>query len=68
MVNLLIQKEKFIVMKNLRGIALLLLILAPVVLLGQPGNPPAAPIHGVVYLLAAGLGFGILKLREKGKK
>lgn len=43
------------------------LFLAQAILHAQPGNPGSAPIGGVIYLLLAGLGFGVYSLRKKRK-
>ncbi len=52
---------------NLRLFNILLLILIPVFIWAQPSHPSNGPIHGVIYLLLAGLGFAFYKLKGNKK-
>ena len=53
-------------MKNKRLIWVVgLLLIMNSIAFGQPGNPGDGPIGGIIYLLLAGVGFGIYSLRKK---
>ena len=55
-------------MKITQWIYVLIFLLSPALVFAQPGNPGNGPIGGLIYLLLAGLGVGIVSLRKNKKQ
>lgn len=52
---------------RIRLTIIIILVLAPVYIWAQPDHPTNGSIHGVIYLLLAGLGFAFYRLKGEKK-
>jgi hypothetical protein len=55
-------------MNNLKKSLLLLFLFSCLAVSAQPGHPSDGPVHGIIYLILAGIGVGIFGLKKRRKE